>query len=140
MAVVKDYTAPPLETNPIVFFDITMGGQKLGRVRLELFEDICPRTTENFRQFCTGEAKHRSLPIGYKNCAFHRVIQGFVIQGGDFVKHDGTGCLSIYGDSFADENFRLKHSAPGLLSMANSGPNTNGCQFFITLNPVCLFK
>lgn len=123
---------PKEDGNPIVFFDISVGSQKIGRIKLELFADICPRTAENFRQFCTGEAKRSSLPIGYKGCTFHRVIKGFVIQGGDFVKGDGTGSISIYGEHFPDENFKLTHDSPGLLSMANNGPNTNGCQFFIT--------
>ena len=118
--------------NPVVFFDISIAGVPAGRIRMELFADVCPRTAENFRQFCTGEFKRNSLPVGYKKCMFHRVIKGFVIQGGDFERGDGTGKISIYGNSFADENFTLKHTAPGLLSMANSGPNTNGCQFFIT--------
>lgn len=118
--------------NPVVFFDISIAGVPAGRIRMELFADICPRTAENFRQFCTGEYRKNGLPIGYKKCLFHRIIKGFVIQGGDFERGDGTGKLSIYGTSFADENFQLKHTGPGLLSMANSGVNTNGCQFFIT--------
>jgi peptidyl-prolyl isomerase H (cyclophilin H) len=119
--------------NPVVFFDIAIAGVPAGRIRMELFADICPKTAENFRQFCTGEYKRNSLPVGYKKCLFHRVIKGFVIQGGDFERGDGTGKLSIYGSAFADENFTLKHTGAGLLSMANSGANTNGCQFFITL-------
>ncbi|XP_077584211.1 peptidyl-prolyl cis-trans isomerase H [Stigmatopora nigra] len=118
--------------NPIVFFDVTIGGQDVGRMKVELFADIVPKTAENFRQFCTGEFRRDGVPIGFKGCAFHRVIKDFMIQGGDFVNGDGTGICSIYRGPFADENFRVKHSAPGLLSMANSGPGTNGCQFFIT--------
>ncbi|XP_051509787.1 peptidyl-prolyl cis-trans isomerase H isoform X5 [Myxocyprinus asiaticus] len=91
--------------------------REVGRMKIELFADIVPKTAENFRQFCTGEFK---------------VIKDFMIQGGDFVNGDGTGICSIYRGPFADENFRMKHSGPGLLSMANSGPGTNGCQFFIT--------
>ncbi|RAR04164.1 rna polymerase i-specific transcription initiation factor rrn3 [Stemphylium lycopersici] len=121
------------EPNPIVFFDITLGGEKLGRIKMELFKDVVPKTAENFRQFCTGETKNsRGQPQGYKGCKFHRVIKGFMIQGGDFINGNGTGSRTIYGtEKFADENFTLKHDKPGLLSMANSGPNTNGCQFFI---------
>lgn len=118
--------------NPVVFFDIEVGGHPIGRIKMELFKDVASRTAENFRQFCTGEKKMNNAPIGYKDCAFHRVIRDFMIQGGDFVKGDGTGCTSIYGSSFEDETFELKHDRAGLLSMANSGPNTNGCQFFIT--------
>eukprot|EP00047_Mylnosiga_fluctuans_P005170 m.238859 g.238859 ORF g.238859 m.238859 type:complete len:211 (+) comp13376_c0_seq1:30-662(+) len=118
--------------NPVVFFDIQIGGQDVGRIKMELFADTCPRTAENFRQFCTGEMRREKLPIGYKGCEFHRVIKDFMVQGGDFVNKDGTGLSSIYGGPFADESFVHKHTTPGLLSMANSGPNTNGCQFFIT--------
>ncbi|KAI8834855.1 cyclophilin-like domain-containing protein [Chytridium lagenaria] len=118
--------------NPIVFFDISIGGQPVGRMKMELFKDVVPRTAENFRQLCTGEYRRNNVPQGFKNCQFHRIIKDFMVQGGDFLKGDGTGCMSIYGDKFEDESFQLKHSSPGLLSMANSGPHTNGCQFFIT--------
>eukprot|EP00048_Salpingoeca_helianthica_P008729 m.125613 g.125613 ORF g.125613 m.125613 type:complete len:201 (-) comp14675_c6_seq1:23-625(-) len=121
--------------NPVVFFDIQIGGQDVGRIKIELFADVCPKTAENFRQFCTGEMKKDRVPMGYKGCQFHRVIKDFMIQGGDFVKGDGTGHASIYGGQFADENFIHKHKSAGLLCMANSGPNSNGCQFFITCAP-----
>eukprot|EP01083_Nonionella_stella_P015593 43637_1 len=120
--------------NPVVFFDVTIGGHNAGRILIELFADQCPKTAENFRQFCTGESRVAGVPRGYKGCKFHRVIKDFMIQGGDFMKGDGTGCTSIYGEKFRDENFERKHTSAGLMSMANSGPNTNGCQFFITCN------
>lgn len=124
--------------NPIVFLDISIQGQHgtaanaAGRIKMELFQDACPRTCENFRQLCTGEYKVDGKPTGYKGAPFHRIIHDFMVQGGDFCNGDGTGVASIYGGPFADESFQLKHSSAGLLSMANSGPNTNGCQFFIT--------
>ncbi|KAJ3813951.1 cyclophilin-like domain-containing protein [Lentinula lateritia] len=114
-------------TRPVVFMDINIGETPAGRLKMELFSDIVPKTAENFRQLCTGEFRVNSRPQGYKNATFHRYV-----PGGDFLKGDGTGSFSIYGDDFPDENFREKHTGPGLLSMANSGPNTNGCQFFIT--------
>ncbi|KAI6660384.1 Peptidyl-prolyl cis-trans isomerase H [Oopsacas minuta] len=121
------------DKNPVVFFDISIAGQDIGRVKIELFADIVPRTAENFRQLCTGEYKKNGVPIGYKGAPFHRIIKDFMIQGGDFIKGDGTGSTCIYGASnFADEHFNLKHESAGILSMANSGKDTNGCQFFIT--------
>ncbi|KAF0683376.1 Aste57867_24588 [Aphanomyces stellatus] len=121
--------------NVVVFFDVALGGAPLGRIRMELFKNECPKTVENFRQFCTGEYRRNELPVGYKASTFHRVIKDFMVQGGDFLKGDGTGRMSIYGDKFADENLTLRHTEAGLLSMANSGPGTNGCQFFITCGP-----
>lgn len=120
--------------NVAVFFDVTIGGHPAGRIKMELWKQQVPKTVENFRQLCTGEYKKGGQSIGYKGCKFHRVIKDFMIQGGDFVKGDGTGKMSIYGASFADESngLSLKHTGPGLLSMANSGPNSNGCQFFLT--------
>lgn len=122
--------------NRVVFLDVAISGQPAGRLRIELFYSTTPRTCENFRQFCTGEYKQGSFNSGYKGCAFHRIVPNFVIQGGDFVKGDGTGSCTIYGTStFEDESFETKHDQAGLLSMANSGPNSNGCQFFITCAP-----
>jgi len=130
-------TVLPASGNPLVFFDITVGGEPLGRIQFELFADVVPKTAENFRQFCTGESKnHLGRPQGYKGSKFHRIIKDFMCQGGDFVNGDGTGSTCIYGTkTFADENFERKHTEPGLLSMANAGPNGNGSQFFITTVP-----
>jgi peptidyl-prolyl isomerase H (cyclophilin H) len=139
--------------NVVTFFDIAVGGTSnnnstsntssdtnngtyIGRIKLELFVNECPKTVENFRQFCTGEYINTTTneSMGYKNSIFHRVIKDFMIQGGDFINNNGTGSICIYNNltTFPDENFIYKHNQPGMLSCANNGPNTNGCQFFIT--------
>jgi peptidyl-prolyl isomerase F (cyclophilin D) len=130
LASTKSQYAPPLgqpnPSNTLVFFDIKLGrygeGTPLGRIVMEVKEDVVPKTAENFIQLAQGE---------YKNSRFHRIIPSFMCQGGDFTNDNGTGGRSIYGNRFPDENFQLPHAAPGILSMANAGPNTNGSQFFI---------
>lgn len=129
---------PTMNKNPRVFFDMSIGGAPSGRIAFELFSDVCPKTAENFRALCTGEkgiGPHSGKPLHYKGSIFHRCIKSFMLQGGDFTNGNGTGGESIYGEKFSDEDFTVKHSEPGLLSMANSGPNTNGSQFFITTVP-----
>merc|ERR1740115_85415 len=123
-------------TNPIVFFDMTIGGKPAGRIEMTLRADVVPKTAENFRALCTGEkgVGASGKPLHFKASKFHRVIPGFMCQGGDFTRGDGRGGVSIYGGKFEDESFKGKagkHTGKGCLSMANAGPNTNGSQFFL---------
>ncbi|PRW58429.1 Peptidyl-prolyl cis-trans isomerase [Chlorella sorokiniana] len=126
----KPPLGPPNPENPIVWFDMRLGrygdATPLGRIEIEVKQDICPKTAENFIQLAQAPPGK-----GYKASRFHRVIPTFMCQGGDFTADNGTGGYSIYGSRFADENFQLRHLGPGVLSMANAGPNTNGSQFFL---------
>ena len=130
LAAQNQKASKKMTTNPKVLFDITITDQPAGRIVFELYADVAPITAENFRALCTGEKG-----FGFQGSGFHRIIPQFMCQGGDFTNHNGTGGKSIYGEKFNDENFIIKHTEPGLLSMANAGPNTNGSQFFITTVP-----
>ena len=117
---------------PRVFLDFMMADRAIGRLVIELRPDVCPKTCENFRQLCTGEYRPKGIPVGYKGTKITRVIPGFMVQGGDVERNDGTGIMSIYGYTFEDEPSAFSFDEIGIVGMANSGPNTNGSQFFIT--------
>jgi len=133
----SQYTPPDTTTTTRAFFDIAIGDEPAGRVEMGLYGKQVPKTVENFRALCTGERGDGAAgkPLHFEGCSFHRIIPGFMLQGGDFTRGDGTGGESIYGNKFADETpgFAIQHDRAGLLSMANSGPDSNGSQFFITV-------
>ena len=126
----------PSWLGPRVFFDVAVAGRSIGRIVIELYAEKCPKACENFRQLCTGEFRPRGVPVGYRDCTFHRIVPGRIVQGGDCDQRDGTGCVSIYGHTFEDEPSALAFDEIGVVAMANSGKDTNGCQFFITLGPL----
>eukprot|EP00980_Cylindrotheca_fusiformis_P006005 scaffold1284_cov108-Cylindrotheca_fusiformis.AAC.19 len=132
--VTMDRPVPPqAKVTTRVYFDVDVDGYEMGRIIMGLYGDVVPMTAKNFEALCRGDTPHpKGIKLSYEGSHFHRIIPNFMIQGGDFTSHDGLGGLSIYGPKFADENFELKHIGPGILSMANSGKNTNGSQFFIT--------
>jgi cyclophilin family peptidyl-prolyl cis-trans isomerase len=120
------------DTNLNPYFDIKIGDDPPERVIFQLFDEEVPKTCKNFRYLCSNGIFNKDKP-SYQDTSFHRIIKDFMLQGGDITRGDGTGGYSIYGEEFDDENFNLTHNQPGMLSMANAGPNTNNSQFFITL-------
>uniref|UniRef100_A0A0E0K5H9 peptidylprolyl isomerase n=1 Tax=Oryza punctata TaxID=4537 RepID=A0A0E0K5H9_ORYPU len=135
VAAGEEEEAEVVVRNPRCYLDVSIGGDMEGRIVVELYASVAPRTAENFRALCTGEkgvSAATGVPLHYKGSCIHRIVKGFMVQGGDITAGDGTGGESIYGLNFEDENFVLKHERKGMLSMANAGPDTNGSQFFIT--------
>ncbi|CAJ1933739.1 unnamed protein product [Sphenostylis stenocarpa] len=132
--VFEDKVEQEPEITHRVFLDIDVDKQRLGRIVIGLYGQVVPKTVENFRALCIGQKgkSANGIKLHYKGTPFHRIVSGFVIQGGDIFHHDGKGSESIYGGTFPDENFKIKHSHAGVVSMANSGPDSNGSQFFIT--------
>lgn len=126
----------PVATNPVVYMDVTVEGDALGRISIELFRDIVPKTSENFRSLCTGERGSSQCPLYYKGIPFHRIIPGFIVQGGDILTKDGRSNVSVFGYPFPDESFATKAGKhfPGTVGMSHSGPNQNGSQFFFNLS------
>lgn len=120
------------DINSQPYFDINIGDTYIGKIVFQLFDEDVPKTCKNFRYLCSTGILNKNKP-SYQDTLFHRIIKDFMIQGGDITRGDGTGGYSVYGEQFDDENFNLTHNQPGMLSMANSGPNTNNSQFFITL-------
>jgi len=120
-----------------VYLNILIGKKQVGQIVIELYTNIAPVTCNNFRALCTGEKGYtnQGKKLSYKGTRFHRIIPNFMIQGGDIEKDNGEGSVSIYGETFDDENFTIKHDKAGIVSMANRGPNTNGSQFFIITEP-----
>ncbi|KAH7886795.1 cyclophilin-like domain-containing protein [Phlebopus sp. FC_14] len=130
-SIFRRFASTATAAKPNVFFDISVNSKPSGRIVFKLYDETVPLTARNFRELAVGLEKD-GKNLGYKDSSFHRIIPQFMLQGGDFTRHNGTGGLSIYGERFKDENFIHKHHKPGLLSMANAGPHTNGSQFFIT--------
>ncbi|CAE6442719.1 unnamed protein product [Rhizoctonia solani] len=128
--IFRRFNSTAAMANKNVFFKVSVGSKDARQIVMKLYDDKTPKTARNFRELATGQHG-----FGYAGSTFHRIIPNFMIQGGDFTAHNGTGGKSIYGPRFADENFSVRHTRPGLLSMANAGPNTNGSQFFITTVP-----